>query len=47
MSNAQFDFRNSDGTIETIFSLQLLIQRARNVNHEVYTYFIDYQKAFN
>jgi len=47
MSNTQFGFRNSVGTREAIFSLQVLIQRARDVNHDVYACFIDYQKAFD
>jgi len=34
-------------TREAIFSLQVLIQRARDVNRDVYACFIDYQKAFD
>jgi len=35
MSNTQFAFRNSVGTRGVIFSLQVLIQRARDVNPDV------------
>jgi len=46
MSYTQFGFRNSVGTREAIFSLQVLILRARDVNHYIYACFIDYQKTF-
>lgn len=47
MSSIQFGFRNSVDTSEAIFRLHVLIQRARDVNHNVYACFIDYQKAFD
>lgn len=47
MNYTQFGLRNSVGTRKAIFSLQVLIQRARDVNHDGYAYFIDYQKAFD
>lgn len=43
----QFGFRNALGTREAIFSLQVLIQRCRDVNHDVYACFIDFTKAFD
>jgi len=47
LSPTQFVFRNSLGKREVIFSLKVLIQKARDVNHDVYACFIDYQKAFD
>lgn len=47
MSNTQFGFRNAMGTREAIFSLQVLFQRASDVNQNIYACFIDYQKAFD
>jgi hypothetical protein len=47
MSNIQFGFRNAMGIREAIFSLQVLFQRARDVNQNIYACFIDYQKAFD
>jgi len=35
------------GTREAIFSLQVLFQRARDVDQNIYACFIDYQKAFH
>jgi len=35
------------GTREAIFSLQVLFQRTRDVNQNIYACFIDYQKAFD
>jgi len=47
MSNTKFGFRNAMGTREAIFNLQVLFQRARDVNQKIYACFIDYQKAFD
>lgn len=35
------------GTREALFSLQVLFQRCRDVNSDIYACFIDYQKAFD
>lgn len=47
ISNTQFGFRKGLGTQEALFSIQVLIQRARDVNADVFMYFIDFEKAFD
>lgn len=47
VSPTQFGFRNAVGTREALFSIQVLFQRCRDVNCDVYACFIDYQKAFD
>jgi len=47
MNNTQFEFRKLVGIRKAIFSLQVLVQRARDVNHDIYVCVIDYQKAFD
>lgn len=47
ISSTQFGFRNAFGTREALFSIQVLFQRCRDVNCEIYACFIDYQKAFD
>ena len=47
IDEAQFGFRNGLGTREAIFTLNVLTQRCRDMNHEVYACFIDYRKAFD
>jgi hypothetical protein len=47
IGDSQFGFRNSLGTREALFSLQVLIQRCRDMNKDVYICFIDYAKAFD
>lgn len=47
ISCTQFGFRNALGTREALFSIQVLFQRARDVNHDIFACFIDYQKAFD
>lgn len=46
-NNTQFGFRNGFGTREALFSINVLIQRCRDVNQDVHLCFIDYQKAFD
>ncbi|KMQ95932.1 endonuclease-reverse transcriptase [Lasius niger] len=46
-SETQFGFRNSLGTREALFAMQVLIQRCRNMNCDVFACFIDYTKAFD
>jgi len=43
----QFGFRNGLGTRDALYSLNVLVQRAWDVNHNVYACFIDFQKAFD
>uniref|UniRef100_A0A8D9BKL9 Reverse transcriptase domain-containing protein n=1 Tax=Cacopsylla melanoneura TaxID=428564 RepID=A0A8D9BKL9_9HEMI len=45
ISNTQFGFRNSLGTREALFSIQVLIQKCRDVEHPVYLCFIDFEKS--
>ena len=47
LSDTQFGFRSGMGTREALFSIQVLIQRCRDVSVDVYACFIDYQKAFD
>lgn len=43
----QFGFLNAVGTREALFSVQVLIQRSRDVNSNVFACLIDYKKAFD
>lgn len=47
IGDTQFGFRNGMGTREALFALQILIQRCRDVNADVYACFIDFNKAFD
>ena len=47
MGDAQFGFRNGFGTREALFSVQVLAQRCRDVNVDVFMCFVDYEKAFD
>lgn len=47
ISESQFGFRNALGTREAIFSLQVLIQRCRDMNKDAYVCFADFSKAFD
>lgn len=47
ISETQFGFREGLGTREAIFSLQVLIQRCRDVSQDVHICFIDFSKAFD
>lgn len=47
ISESQFGFRNGLGTREALFSLQILVERCRDVNVDVYLCFVDYEKAFD
>lgn len=35
MGNTQFGFRNSVGTREAIFSLEMIVQRSKDINHDI------------
>ncbi|XP_030747669.1 uncharacterized protein LOC115876118 [Sitophilus oryzae] len=47
MDNTQFGFRNGLGTREALFSLNVMTQRCRDMNVNVFACFIDYRKAFD
>lgn len=47
IGETQFGFRKGLGTREALFSLNVLIQRARDVNCDVFACFIDFEKAFD
>ncbi|KAL4104588.1 hypothetical protein QTP88_019882 [Uroleucon formosanum] len=47
MSQEQCGFRNGLGTREALFSIQILVQRCRDINQKVYLCFIDFVKAFD
>lgn len=47
IGRTQFGFRNGMGTREALFSLNVLTQRCRDMNVNVFTCFIDYRKAFD
>jgi len=47
MSQEQFGFRNGLGTRDALFSIQILVQRCRDINQKVYLGFIDFEKAVN
>lgn len=47
LAPTQFGFRDAVGTREALFSVQVLFQRCRDVNCDVYACFVDYAKAFD
>jgi hypothetical protein len=47
IDRSQFGFRKALGTREAIFALQVLIQRCRDVDKDVYLCFVDFRKAFD
>ncbi|XP_071580242.1 uncharacterized protein [Temnothorax nylanderi] len=47
LDETQFGFRNGLGTREALFSLNVLTQRCRDMNINVFACFIDYRKAFD
>uniref|UniRef100_A0A8D8Q762 Craniofacial development protein 2 n=1 Tax=Cacopsylla melanoneura TaxID=428564 RepID=A0A8D8Q762_9HEMI len=47
VANTQFGFMKGVGTRDALFSLQVLFQRCRDVNCDIYACFVDYQKAFD
>lgn len=47
ISDTQFGFRNGVGTREALFSLNVLVQRSRDVGCDVFSCFIDFEKAFD
>ena len=47
ISDCQAGYRTNRGTIDMLFSLQILIEKIRNSECEAYITFIDYSKAFD
>lgn len=47
IEETKFGFRNGLGTREALFSLNVLIQRARDINCTVFACFIDFKKDFD
>lgn len=47
IDQTQFGFRNGVGTREALFALNILTQRCRDMNQDIYACFIDYRKAFD
>lgn len=47
INRPQFGFRNVMETREALFSIQVLFQRCRDVDCDIFACFIDYQKAFD
>ncbi|XP_071574655.1 uncharacterized protein [Temnothorax nylanderi] len=47
LDETQFGFRNGLGTREALFSLNVLTQRCRDMNINVFVCFTDYRKAFD
>jgi len=47
VADIQFGFMKGVGTGEALFSIQVLFQRCRDMNCDIYTCFVDYQKAFD
>ena len=47
IAEEQFGFMEGKGTINAIFALRMIIERALEVNKDIYLCFIDYTKAFD
>lgn len=47
IGDTQFGFRKGLGTREALFSIEVLVQRSRDVNSDVFLCFIDFEKAFD
>lgn len=47
ITDTQFGFRNNMGTREALFGINVLLQRCKDVNKDVYLCFLDYNKAFD
>jgi len=47
MEDDQFGFRNGRGTRDAIGALRVLMERSLEHNQEIYTCFMDYEKAFD
>ena len=47
MNDSQFGFRPGRGTIDVIFIVRQIIEKAREYQVRLYIYFIDFKTAFN
>ena len=47
MGSTQFGFKSGFGTREALFGIRVLTQRCQDVNLDVYSCFVDYEKAFD
>ncbi|XP_073824763.1 FERM domain containing isoform X3 [Musca autumnalis] len=47
MGETQFGFKEAKGTREALFCVQVLVQKCRDVNKDIFMCFIDYEKAFD
>ncbi|CAF4958238.1 unnamed protein product [Pieris macdunnoughi] len=47
ISESQFGFRSGVGTREALFSLNVLVQKCRDLQTDVIICFVDYEKAFD
>ena len=47
LSDCQAGYRKNRGTIDMLFVLQILIEKIRNTDQEMFIVFIDYSKAFD
>ena len=47
MGTTQFGFKEGTGTREALFGIQVLIQNCRDVQKNIFLWFIDYEKAFD
>ncbi|CAF4935692.1 unnamed protein product [Pieris macdunnoughi] len=47
ISESQFGFRSGVGTREALFSLNMLVQKCRDLQTDVNIFFVDYEKAFD
>ena len=46
LSDCQAGYQSNRGTLDMLFTLQLLIEKVRNSEDEAFIIFIDYSKAF-
>ena len=47
LGDSQFGFRAGVGTREALFAVQVLVQKCRDMQKDIYLCFIDYEKAFD
>ena len=47
ISEEQYGFVKGKGTANAIFTLRMIMERAIEMQRDVYLYFIDYEKAFD
>lgn len=47
LGDSQFGFRSGVGTREALFAIQVLVQKCREMQQDVFLCFVDYEKAFD